>query len=371
MAGSLAGPGQTLPLPSTLYPANLLNGTVMSPAPYVSLAPGMALPIPRGNYWVNAGGIAVMQELDPVTGAWREFSSARAWPQMVTGSDGFNFRVFNPTGCAAAAIVTNGGSGYAQGSTTVTPSAGNSTWQPVIGGRLNTTISITSAGGGYTIPPVVFIQPPPSPGYAASAIAVLSSGTVSSITVVNQGAGYGSAPSISIQPSPYDPAFLSGGITSNATAVATVVGAGQLSAVICTNPGSSFATVPSLTIAGAGTSAAATIVPIWTLTAASITSGGVGYTTAAAITTVGGQPTAVPAYTNPAYELTGYIPRQAQIGIAAAGGGTITTIGTIVDGGLFAGTPTAVVYGGAPTTAATIGLTVGSANATVVMQPCG
>ena len=35
-------------------------------------------------------------------------------------------------------------------------------------------------------------------------------------------------------------------------------------------------------------------------------------------------------------------------------GGTITTIGTIYDGGLFVGTPTMVLAGGAPTTPATI-----------------
>lgn len=372
MAGPISGPGIGLSLPQSLYPANLYNGVLQPPGNHITLAPGQGLPIPRGNYWVDIGAYAVMQYLDPVTTAWRSFTSSRPGPQLVTGSDGFNFRAFNPTGTAAGSIVTNGGSGYAQGSTTVTPSAGNSTWQPVVGGRLNTTISITAAGGGYTIPPIVMIPPPPPPGYGATAIAVLSSGTVSSITVVNQGAGYGTtAPAIAIYPNPTDPAFLSGGITSNATATATVVGAGQLSAVICTNPGSSFATVPSLTIAGAGTSAAATIVPIFTLASASITSGGVAYTTAAAITTVGGVPSATPAYTNPAYELTGYIPRQAQIGIAAAGGGTITTIGTIIDGGMFAGTPTAVVFGGAPTTPATIALVVGSTNATVTLTPAG
>jgi len=129
--------------------------------------------------------------------------------------------------------------------------------------------------------------------------------------------------------------------------------------------------VPSLTIAGAGASAAATIVPMWTTSATSITSGGAGYTTGAMVTTVGGVPSAAAATTNPATELTGYIPRPAQIGISAAGGGTITTIGTIYDGGLFVGTPTAFVVGGAPTTAATIALTMGTANATVMIQQAG
>jgi hypothetical protein len=110
---------------------------------------------------------------------------------------------------------------------------------------------------------------------------------------------------------------------------------------------------------------------MWTLTGTSITSGGAGYTTSAMLTTVGGQPSATPAYLNPAIELTGYIPRPAQIGLAAAGGGTVSTIGTIYDGGLFLGTPTMVLAGGAPTTAATITGTLGSTNATVLIQQVG
>lgn len=371
MAGPLAGAGQSLPYPQTLYPAGLLNGANPPAGNHQTIAPGQSIAVPRGNFWVDVGAYAVLQYLDPVLGAWRGLNSARPGPQLVTGSDGFNFRVANMTGCAVGAIVTNGGSAYVQGSTTVTPSAGNSTWQPVVGGRLNPTISISAAGTGYTIPPLVFIPPPPSPGYGATAIAVLSSGTVSSITVVNVGAGYQTAPPISVYPNPTDPAFLSGAITSNATAVATLTGSGTLSAVICTNAGSSFATVPSLTIAGAGTSAAATIVPMWTAIGQAISSGGAGYTTGGAITTVGGVPSATPAYTNPSYELTGYIPRPAMIGIAAAGGGTITTIGTVIDSGLFLGTPVVFTVGGAPSTSATIAVTLGSVNATVILQPAG
>jgi hypothetical protein len=366
MAGPLAGAGQTL-INQGLYPANLTNGELYPSGNEVSLAPGQQLPIPRGRYWVQLGGYMVLQFYDPVTTTWRSLSSSRVSPVLVD-SDGFNFRVANLTGCAVAALVTNGGSAYVQGSTTITPSAGNSQWIPVVGGRVSTTISITAAGAGYTVPPLVFFPPPPSPGVQASAVAVISSGTVSSITVLNQGAGYATAPVPAILPNPTDPALASGAITSQATATTTLVGAGTLSAVLCANPGSSFSTVPSLTIAGAGTLAAATIVPMWTITSTSITSGGAAYTTNTALTTIGGVPSATPAYTNPETELTGYIPRPAQIGIAAATGGTITTIGTIYDGGLFVGTPTALVTGAAPTTPATIALTLGSVNATAIMQ---
>lgn len=364
MAGPLAGAGQLL-ANTGLYPATLFNGEIYPSGNEVTLSPGDAWPIPRGRYWISPGGYCVIQFYDPVTTTWRGLSSSRTSPVLLD-SDGFNFRVANMTGCAVGAIVTNGGSAYVQGSTTVTPSAGNSTWQPVVGGRISTTVSISAAGAGYTVPPMVFIPPPPSPGVQATAVAVLSSGTVSSITVINQGAGYQTAPVPVITPNPMDPGYLSGAITSGATAVTTLVGAGTLSAVLCTNAGTAFSTVPSLTIAGAGTSAAATIVPMWTLTGESITSGGAGYTTGDYITTVGGIPSATPAYTNPETELTGYIPRPAMIGIAAAGGGTISTIGTVYDSGLFLGTPTALaVFGSTP---ATIGLTLGSVNATVIVQ---
>lgn len=370
MAGYLSGAGLNLPLP-VLYPANIVTNAGPFPnTNEVTLAPGQQLPVPRGRFWIELGGYSVLQFFDPVTLTWRALSSARTSPVLVD-SDGNNFRVANLTGCAVGAVVTTAGTNYVQASTTVTPSAGNSTWQAIVGGRINVTVSITASGAGYGVAPLVFFPPPPAPGVQATGIAVISSGTVSSITVINQGAGYATAPVPVIVPNPADPNLASGSITSQATATTTLVGAGTLSAVLCTDPGVSFSTVPSLTIAGAGTSAAATIVPMWTVTGTSIASAGAGYSTNAVITTVGGVPSATPANTNPDIELTAYIPRPAQIGVAAVSGGTITTIGTIYDGGLFCGTPTSVIAGGAPTTSATIALTLGSTNATVKMQLAG
>jgi hypothetical protein len=369
MAGWLSGPGQPLPIPS-LYPASLVNGAIDPAGTRVTLAPGQAILVPRGVWAIDLSKVGVIQVLDPITQTWQIESSYNRGGNNTVTSDGTNIRVANMTGCAIGGIVTTAGSSYVAGSTTATPSAGNSQWTAVVGGLISTTVSVSAAGAGYTVPPLVFIPPPPQPGVQATAIAVLSSGTVSSITVVNQGAGYQTAPVPQIYPNPTDPAYLSGAITSNATAVTTLVGAGTLAAVLCTNPGSSFSTVPSLTIAGAGSSAAATIVPMWTITGDSITNGGAGYSTLAEITTVGGVPSATPAYLNPAVELTGYLPRKASIGIAAVSGGTITTIGTIYDGGLFAGTPTAYVAGGG-STSATIALTLGSAHATIFMAQVG
>lgn len=370
MAGYLSGPGVGLPFPQSLYPANVIGGDLVPSGNEVVLAPAQQLPISRGRFFIDLGPYAVLQFMDPVSTCWRTLASSRVSPVLVD-SDGFNFRVANLTGCAVGAIVTTAGTTYVQGSTTITPSAGNSQWYPVIGGLVSTTVSITAAGAGYTIPPIVFIPPPPPPGVQANAIAVISSGTVSSITLIDQGAGYLTAPVPQIYPNPTDPALASGAITSNATAKTTLVGAGTLAAVLCLNPGSSFATVPSLTIAGAGTSAAATIIPMWTLASQSLTSGGVAINAANFLTTIGGTPAGSPANTNPTWELTGYVPRPAMTGAATVSGGTITTVGTIIDGGLFLGTPSAILLSETQTTAAVIALTMGSRNASVLIQPAG
>lgn len=371
MPGPLSGPGVGLPYPQSLYPVNLTGGELIPSGNAITLAPAQMLPIPRGRFWINLNGYAVLQWFDPVLAAWRNISSARM-SGMVVDSDGFNLRVGNLTGCAVGAIVTNGGSAYVQSSTTVLPSAGSSVWQPIVGGRMNTTVSITATGAGYGLPPLVVVSPPPSPGVQASAIAVLNTGSVSSITVINAGAGYTSAPVLSIYPNPTDPNALSNSITAAATATVALAGSGVLSAIICTNPGASFTTVPSLTITGAGTSAAATIVPMWALTGASITSGGAGYSANVELSTIGGLPSGTPAFTNPALEQTGYIPRKASA-LMTCTGGTITTVNTIYDGGLFVGTPTAQVISAlaSPTTPATIAISLSSVNATVEIQPLG
>lgn len=373
MAGYLSGPGVGLPYPQPLYPSTLWNGQSWIGSNEQTLAPGQEIPLARGRWMVWLGPYAVLQMLDPVTQMWRITATSMPSPLLVD-SDGFNFRVANLTGCAVGAIVTAKGSGYAQATTTAMPASGNSEWQPIIGGAIGTSVSISAAGAGYGVAPLVLIPPPPPPGVQATAVAVISSGSVSSITVRNQGAGYVTAPSLTIVPNPTDPNYLAGTITSNATAVASLdsTATGALTAVLLTNNGAPFAAVPSLTIAGAGTSAAATIVPMWTTDHASIVSGGAGYSVPGAeIVTTGGYPSGTPTWTNPTTELTGYMPRQAQIAVAAAGGGTITTIGTVGDGGLFFSSPTALVIGGAPSTAATISLTVGTAPATVIVQQAG
>ncbi len=373
MAGFLSGPGQHLPTMQFLYPAYLHNGEYWNSGAEVALAPGQELPIARGRFWVYLGPYCVLQYFDPVSETWRMWATNMVSPLLVD-SDGVNFRVANLTGCAVGAIVTSQGTGYVQGSTTAVPSYGNSQWQPIIGGAISTSVSIVSTGTGYTVPPICFVPPPPPPGVQAKVVANISGGTIAAFTVINQGAGYQTAPSVTIVPNPTDPAFLAGSITGSAGGMTTLTGAGELTAMLLTNPGSSFVfpPPPSLTIAGAGVGAAATIIPMWTVTGTSITSGGAGYDTEDEITTTGGWPVGTAYWLNPNFEHTPYVPRRAQIGIAAAGGGTITTVGTINDGGLFFGAPSTLILAGGPlTTEATIALTLGETNATCIIQQAG
>lgn len=365
----LGGPGLGLPQPAALYPASLYGASAQPNTAVVALAPGQALPVPAGDYALALGKYTVLQILDPVSSVlWYPYAQSSGETIQVH-SDGQNMRIANLTGCPIGAVVTNAGSGYVQASTTVTASAGGSTWLAVVGGAV-TSVSVTSAGSGYTVAPIVLIAAPNNlltPGeLQATAYATISSGTVSSITLVDQGAGYPTVPSVLIQPSPYDPNY---GSIVNATATVILGGSGQVTAVVCTNNGAPQSTAPTLTISGVGSSAAATATMMWTATGASVSAGGAGYTTATLVTSIGGRPAATPVWTNPNTELQIVQPRPAQMSVAVSGT-SITSISTVYDGGLFAGTPTTLVLTNAiATTAATLVLTLGSAPDVSFLQP--
>lgn len=373
MAIIISGPGVGLPPPQFPYPKWLNNAPYSQAGAETPLPPGGALAIPAGKWMVKVGAYSLLQYLDPQLNIWRSFSNNGRGDMQIVSSDGFTRRVANLTGCPVAAVVTTIGTNYVQGTTTVSVSSGNSTWAAIVGGLVTLT-TIATAGAGYGKPPLCFIEPPPSPnssgvpqGVQATAVAAISSGTVSTVTVTNQGAGYLSAPSIWLLPDPYDPNL---GSITNATVTLGLTGSGGVTAVLCTNPGVAIAAIPTLTIAGAGSSAAAT--PVWmnTILTTTISAAGAGYAADNLVTSSGGRTAATAVNTNPAVELTGYIPRPLQA-TAASGGtlSTITSISTIYDSGLFTGVPLVVPVGGAVTTVASI--TVGrggKADAAVFQQ---
>lgn len=362
MATPQSGPGIGLPQPQYLYPTQLLNAPNDLSNNYVNLGPGQVLPIPAGTWYIIPGPYTLLQYGDPVSGIWRSFPSALSKMQYVN-SDGFNYRLANLTGCPVAAVVTNAGNGsYVQATTTVVAGSGNSTWSAIVGGMV-TLSTIAIAGSGYGVAPQLLIPAPPSPGVQATAYATIQSGTVASVTMTNWGGGYPSAPTVTVAPNPADPNFLAGSAIVPAQITMKTFGSGSIAAVLCTNSGVSIASAPTLTIAGAGASATATALMLQTATAITVTGAGTGWTGGAGLTTVGGWPAAVAVNTNPSIELTGFIPRPAQMGLAVVGA-SLVSIAATYDGGLFLGAPSVVVSplaGIIPTTAASIQLTLGAA----------
>jgi hypothetical protein len=387
MPTPLSGPGVGLPFPQNYYPSQLGNAPQDPSSNRQALAPGDIFVVPAGDWYIGLGLYCVIQFLDPVTNQWTTTSGA-GWTrgQLFTKSDGFTTRVANLTGCVISASVIAAGTGYVQATTTVTAIgtfAGSApTLLPIVGGALNISGgTLVSNGAGYGVAPLVMIPPPPPAqanangvgGIPATAIAVISSGTVSSVSITNPGAGYPSAPTPVIVPSPFDP-NLSTGITA-ATVAFSLASTGLLLGAFVTNNGSplnngALASV-TLSIGGAGTGASLTANVMQTVVSATVTGPGVGYGTSnTLITTVGGVPATGTITNNPEATYRAWLPRPAQIGLTP--GNTSVSIGTagaIYDGGLFEGAPGIVVApNGILTTVATIALTMGSAYDTMVLQ---
>jgi hypothetical protein len=268
--------GQGLPL---LYPQGL------TPLPFnlaqqpisrnVALPAGGAILIPPGTWMIfSTGGFSVVQYLSPVSGEWVPLGSSPQTTGFVfVNSDGVNFRVWNPKGFPISGTVTAAGSGYVQSSTTVTSGSGGSLWHAIVGGAVNSTVTIGNdskgnvGGAGFTLPPILVVQAPPAQiqnlpstataqgGVAATATCTISAGAINAVTVVAAGAGYTAAPTIQVIPNPFDPAI--GSITVP-TLTTTLTGAGTITAVLLDFFGTASGSAPTLTIAGAGTAATAT-----------------------------------------------------------------------------------------------------------------
>lgn len=388
MPTPLSGPGIGLPLPQFLFPSELTNAPYDVGTPQLCLAAGDQIPIPAGTWGVGLGLYCQLEWLDPMTGVWRQVASA-TWQSglIYVKSDGFNFRVANRTGCPIAGVVTAPGNGsYVQASTSIAVTGGGgSTWSPIVGGQLGN-VTVTSAGAGYGVAPMVIIPPPPPVGVNANGVggvpasgyAVIASGTVSGFTFTNPGAGYRSAVTMIVVPNPTDP-NISVGIT-NATITAQVIGSGSLTGVLCTNPGAPLSTPANitLTVSGAGANATCSAVMLQTITAASVVgSFTVGGVSGAAVTSQGGAyPTST--FTNsPEFLGLAGRPRRAQIGLAVGGVGTIAAqVGTIIDGGLFYSAPTAITESlyttqgvGSITGSGTVVFTMGSRPDIIILQP--
>src|SRR5215472_3153563 len=341
MPAFLSGPGVGLPPPQNLYPTNLFNAPQDFGSNKISLNSGDAIVITAGDWYITGGQYCVPQYLDPITGVWQLMSTC-AWEGGLKhiSSDGFNFRIANLTSCVVSASITAYGANYTQATTQITPNIGTSTWLPIIGGQL--TGSVSAAGAGYGVPPLILIPPPPSAagnpngvgGIQASAIANMPAGTVTGLSFTNPGAGYPSPMTLTLLPSPFDPNINSGNITLG-TVVLTPQGAGSLCGVLCTNSGGFIPSAQiaslTLTVSGAGTGASVAPNVMTSLVSSSISGSGGGSGTNY-FTTGGGAPTPGTITNSPEFLFLAFRPRPAQGNYPSLAAGAVANI---IDGGLF------------------------------------
>lgn len=382
-SNTIGARGVTLPPPQALYPPLINNLPALVATNRVSLAGGQDVHIPSGTFMVSPGNLSQMQILDPVTNTWTPWTADTTTSSNISvNSDGYNYRVYNPTGFPIGALVNNGGTGYTSAPAVATGSAQGATWQSIVGGALSA-INITSGGSGanYGIPPIVNIANPPSPGVPATAVANISGGIVTGFTIINPGAGYASAPAVVLATAPNDPNAASTSTVNitTATATAQLSYVGVVTAILMTNQGTQPLTAaPTLTLSGGGGSGAlATAVMALTATGYTVTTGGSGYGTGpASVQTIGGLVTSAAAASNSPVISTGlFVPRQAIIQAATSSGGISlngNTGGGVIYGGLFQAPPLAYVVPGAAGTAgaaAAVAVTVGAANDTITIQP--
>lgn len=329
----------------------------------MSLSAGLSQLVPAGSWGAGTGLYSSLQEFDPTTGIWRNIGNDAGTTFRWLNSDGVNFRLANQTGCVVGALVTTAGAGYTS-APVITDNGGTATYQAIIGGAVNTAVTIQNGGTSYTYPPQIVLSAPPAPGVQATATCTISAGVINAVTIVNQGAGYGNnAPTISVINDPRDTT----GSGANITCVLT--GAGTVTAIVVTNHGTPVTTVPTLTFTGGGftSTAVATAIMCWTVTAMTVTSAGSGYAGTVLVTALGGFPATAPSYTNTYIQSLLVRQRPAYIGAGLTAGAISTGGNTIYDGGIFPGTPTGYVAGFATGSAALPGFTMGGVTDTVLL----
>lgn len=339
----------------------------------IQLAAGETFVFPAGQFYVNPGLYTFLQVKDPLTGLWVP-DEMNAYGKCFITADGANVRLANLTGCAIGALLTNAGSGYTS-APTVTASAGGSTWQAIVGGALNTSVTITTAGAGYNYPPQLVVSAPPTgAGVPATMTCTISGGAINAVTVVNQGAGYTAVPTITVVPDPREASASTPGPTTPAVLTAALTGSGTITAVLCTNHGTAQTSVPTLSFSGGGgSSAAATAIMCFTTTGYTVTTAGAAYGNAQPfyIQTAGYITSGSAAYTNPSSQTGLLVPRQALYAGTSTAGGAIQTGATAIDSGIFQAIPAAFVSPGnaVPTTQAVATMTVGGVSDISLVQP--
>lgn len=359
--------GQSFLLP----PGQGVIGTFGAVAPQIT---GFTL---SGQYYVNLGPYTVLQYYDSNLQCFRNAPLVSGRPTVIS-SDGTNFQLTNSTGAAVGALITNTGSGLTNGFNTVavTSSANGSTWNTIVGGSINTTVTITAAGASYTVPPNIVFNPPASQGATPyilpTGYVTLTSGAITGVTITNGGAGLVAAPTIQVINSPNDTTGNGGVLTVNAT----LINSGKLTALYPTYCGTNGTGVHTFTFSPAST-IAATMIMNFTVSGITVVAGGAGYGNAQpfAIITAGAQigGAAAAGLLNPAFDINLVFPRNASIQGTSTAGGAVTGTGLVIaDAGYgFQAVPNLFPIAGGSglaTTQAQVTATVSGANDVCVIQ---
>lgn len=296
----------------------------------VNLYSGHTFAVPPGNYDIVPGRVTILQTFDNQDYCWRNLAGPGR-KMNITNSDGYNYRLVNFSGVVSGAAITTAGSSGTNGigptdtgctvSFGAAPSSGRAaTGYAIVGGSINTTVTVTAAGTGYLVPPLVVFAPPPRGGVRATGYAVLSGTTIGSIVVTNAGAGYTVAPAAYVVPqwgkyagaNLVDPngdtavtaATGYGSVTTTIpgdlqnimfeqigagsgavlTVNTTLANDGALTAIVITDYGSNYVgtAIPTISFTGAPTSAAATAIMAFSMTSVTVSNAGVAVSVAPA-----------------------------------------------------------------------------------------
>lgn len=296
--------GGAYPFGQSAFPLHLFSGGTYN--------------VPPGNYTIDLGRVSVLQTFDYQNYIWRNVRGPSTQKVQIN-SDGYNWRIVNFSGVVTGAKITTAGTGGTNGiGATATgctisfgsaPSSGRAAQAyAIVGGAINTTVTVTAAGTGYLVPPLIYFDPPPPGGIQATGYAVLSGTTIGSIVVSNPGAGYVVAPTCYAVPQfaayaganlpPYQAASTTNIVTAPTTygltgpipgmlqnveglnigagsgailtVNATLDQSGFLTGIVVTDYGSNYTgtSIPTITFTGGPTSAAATAIMAFCITSA-------------------------------------------------------------------------------------------------------
>jgi hypothetical protein len=280
----------------------------------VQLASGGTFYFPPGEYIVSNDAETQTEFFDGQSQTWQILYPVSAGGYL--SADGYNFRAHNITGIVSGNTISNAGSGMTNGigatatGVALSYAASNTTGYPtatgyaIIGGSVQAP-TITQAGSGFLVPPLIVIDPPPAGGIQATAIAILTAAGgsgIATITMENVGAGYSASPNFWIIPQP--PSYQGGPAGSYAAATVPAPGLVYPTNAVAgnQNTSSSGAQLTSAALTGSGT-----------LTGVGIVDAGGGYTGAPVVTITGGAGsvaiTALTANTSPAASLCIVQPR--------------------------------------------------------------